>query len=335
MSGVGLSRGLWLMIGSSFGFAVMACFVKALGGRLSAFEVVWFRSGFSLPVLLALALAGRVSLLGRRRGWLTVRAVVGFGALVAYVRSLGVLPLAVAQVLQYTSPLFSALLAPLLLGERVSRRSWRALGIAFAGLCLIARPRAGVPPSAAAIALLGAALSALAYNTVRKLRSEHPLTIVFYLPLVSLLLASAPTAAAFIVPAGRDWLWLGGIAATSMAAQMLLTFGLHAEAIARGSAATYLNVVFAGWLGWWLWGEVPDHWVWAGSLLIMVGVVSLGRRDDPAAEEPLQAGGERAAQRGRSQERSLEPGSSTISSRSAPVETRPISQPIWRPRNWR
>jgi drug/metabolite transporter (DMT)-like permease len=284
-----LSRGLWMMVGSSFGFALMASLVKAIGTRIPTFEVVWFRAVVSLGLTLLLIRGARASAWGRRRGWLALRGLAGFLALLAYFRTLTLLPLAVAQVLQYTSPAFSALLAPAFLGERASRRTWGAIGLAFLGLCLIARPRAAVPPLAAAIALAGAFGSAVAYNIVRKLRDEHPFTIILYLPLVSFLLASPPTAAAFVLPRGLEWWLLLGVGLTSQVAQILLTYGLHAEAVARGSTATYLNVVFAGVLGWAIWSEVPDRWSWAGAALVTLAVLSLGRREEPAAEEPLRA----------------------------------------------
>jgi len=277
------------MIGSSFLFALMAGCVKAIGPRLPVYEVVWCRSVISLVLTGVLLRGAGVSAWGKRRGWLVLRGLAGFVALLAYFRTLTVLPLAVAQVLQYTSPAFSALLAPAFLKERVSRRTWLALGLAFAGLCLIARPRDAVPPLAAAVALAGAFGSGVAYNTVRKLRGEHPLTIIFYFPLVSALLTSPMTFNGFVIPQGHEWAWLLGVGLISQVAQILLTLGLHAEAVARGSTATYLNVVFAAALGWMFWGEVPDPWSWAGAAVVCAGVLSLGRGAEPAAEEPLRA----------------------------------------------
>ena len=47
--------------------------------------------------------------------------------------------------------------------------------------------------------------------------------------------------------------------------------------------------MFAGFLGWIFWSEVPDRWSWAGAAVVCLAVLSLGRREEPAAEEPLRA----------------------------------------------
>ena len=129
----------------------------------------------------------------RNRRRLLMRGALGFTALAGYYWTLGALSLAEATTMQNTAPIWSALLAWWLLRERVARATALGLVLGGAGVVMVAQPWAVARPGGAAelvavlIALAAAVASASAYVTVRHLaRTEHPLVIVFYFPLVAL-----------------------------------------------------------------------------------------------------------------------------------------------------
>ncbi|MEB3323269.1 MAG: DMT family transporter, partial [Synechococcaceae cyanobacterium] len=181
------------LLGGALAFSLMGVGVKALGSRLPVAEVVLARTLVSLTLTGWLVRRSGVDPRGRRRGLLLVRGLLGTAGLFCVFAALTRLPLAVATVIQYLNPLFTALLAWPLLGERCGRRLVPALGLGWLGVVLLARPGQGSPAGVGdgllggvAIALAGALLSALAYVSVRALgRSEHPLVIVLWFPLMA------------------------------------------------------------------------------------------------------------------------------------------------------
>ncbi|HUE76722.1 MAG TPA: DMT family transporter, partial [Longimicrobiales bacterium] len=255
----GIPVGLRYMAGAAFFFSVMSLLVKIAGQRLPTQEVVLARSAVGALLSWSVLRARGVSVLGNRRGLLLVRAVLGYGALSCFFYALVHLPLADATVIQYTNPVFTALLAAVLLSERLRLREVGLVLVSLAGVVLMARPVflfGGISERldmvAAAIALLGAVLSAGAYVTVRKLgATEDPLVIVFYFAALSTIGSLPLTAMDAVMPTAAEWVVLGGIGVLTQFGQVLMTKGLRAEAAGRAMAVGYMQIVFAA-----IWGAL-------------------------------------------------------------------------------
>jgi drug/metabolite transporter (DMT)-like permease len=149
---------------------------------------------------------------------------------------------------------------------------------------LAASPALSFDSLALAAAIGGAFFSASAYVVVRHLsRSEDPLVIVLYFPLVTV-----PATLPFVwhdavMPQGITWLWLLGIGITTQIGQVLLTRGLERLPAGRGTALSYSQVVFATVWGALFFGELPVAWTMAGALLIVGGTLAVAlRRSVPA-----------------------------------------------------
>lgn len=278
--------GLRYMAAAAFFFSVMSLLVKIAGQRLPTQEVVLARS--SVGALLSWVVLRRrgVSVLGNRRGLLLVRAVLGYAALSCFFYALVHLPLADATVIQYTNPVFTALLAAVLLSERLRLREVLLVLVSLTGVVLMTRPGflfGGVDQrldlTAAGIALLGAVLSAGAYVTVRKLgSSEDPLVIIFYFAALSTLGAIPFTVADAVMPTPVEWLALAGIGVITQLAQVFMTKGLRLEPAGRAMAVGYMQIVFAAAWGMLFFAEFPDAWGLAGALLIVLGTFGIARR---------------------------------------------------------
>ena len=285
-----VSTGLRYMIAAAFMFSLMSLFVKLAGRRLPSQQIVLVRSLVTLAYsYAALRWYGR-SVWGHDRWGLLLRGVVGFAALSCVYYGLTRLPLAEATVIQYTHPVFTALLAALLLEESMHRGEVIGLLLSLSGVVLIARPAllfgshaAALDLTAVGVALLGAIGSAGSYVIVRKLRrTEHPLVIVFYFPLVSTLGALPTALPDALWPTPLEWVILVlGIGLTAQLGQLFLTRGLHLERAGRATAVSYLQIIFAA-----LWGvlflhEYPDLLSVAGALLVMGGTLLTARTRAP------------------------------------------------------
>jgi drug/metabolite transporter (DMT)-like permease len=262
-------------------FSLMTVFVKMIGTRMPSAEVVFFRSVISVALTLGMLRHHKISPWGNRKGLLLVRGISGFMALLCFFYAIARLPLADVTVIHFTHPVFVALLAALFLREHVSLRQAASLFISITGVLVITRPsfltRSAVemlPPLVVGVALAGAILASVAYVLVRKLRkSEDPLVVVLWFPLISVPAAVPIMWSNAVWPTPREWLLLAGVGITTQIAQVYLTRGLHAELAARATSVSYLQIVLATIWGMLLFGEIPDIWVAAGAMLVFVGIL--------------------------------------------------------------
>jgi drug/metabolite transporter (DMT)-like permease len=188
----------WMLFAGAC-FALMGVFVKLGGAWFSSHELVFYRSLVGLVLLLAgitlhRGLRGELNLLGPQTGLQIRRGLVGFVALATFFYALARLPLSMAMTLNYTSPLFLALLMPWQLGERPSRAQYVTVAAGFAGVLLLLRPwQSPAEDLIAGLAgLFSGVMAAFAYIHVRKLGRLHEpeWRTVFWFALVCALGAS-------------------------------------------------------------------------------------------------------------------------------------------------
>jgi drug/metabolite transporter (DMT)-like permease len=279
------SRAVLYMVCAALGFSVMAVLVKLASATLPTGEIVLARAVVTLIVSYALVVRAGLSPWGRQRGRLVLRGMLGFGGLTCYYASLAYLPLADATTIHHTTPLVTALLAWWLLRERVGWSTAFAIACGVGGVALIAHPSGeGHAPIGYVVAVASAMFSAFAYVTVRQLaRTEHPLVIVFYFPLVATPLAIPWAVADWVTPTGIEWLLLLGIGITTQIGQVFLTMALAIERAGRTTSIGYLQVVFA--LIWQatVFGEPPAVLTIAGAALIIGGTLAVAGRWRPPA----------------------------------------------------
>lgn len=273
------------MAASAFFFSLMSLFVKLAGRSLPAMEIVLARGVVVLVVSRGLLARRGVSPWGSRRGLLLVRGLLGFTALSCFYFALTVLPLADATVIQYTNPVWTALIAAVVLDERLRRIEVIGIAASLAGVLLLVRPTflfgsaTGLDPVHVAVALSGAVFSAAAYVTVRVLgASEDPLVIVFWYAMVNVAAAVPLAAPSAVWPAPSGWLFLGGVGLSAQVAQVLLTRGLGEERAGRAMAVAYLQIFFAAVWGALFFDEIPGPAMAAGAVLVMAGTWLAGRR---------------------------------------------------------
>jgi len=237
------------MLSSAISFSLMGVCVKAVGGRIPVAEVVLARSAVSLALSIAMLRQARLDPWGQRRGLL----------------------------LQYLQPTFTAVLAWLLLGERVGPRVGLAALLGWLAVVLLSNPPelmqllgpiaarwlgAGGPPLpllGVVLAIGGALFSAFAYVSVRALgRTEHPLVIVFYFPLVGLVLTAPLVALQPVWPTAWEALALVGVGLFTQLGQLGVTNGLLGMPAARATALSYGQVPLAAVWGWLFFREPLD-----------------------------------------------------------------------------
>lgn len=278
-----ISKGLFYMMLAAFFFSLMAVSVKSLKSVIPSQEIVVGRSIVMVTIGIYLLRRRKVSILGNDRKLLFLRGFFGFLGLSAFFYTLTTIPIANSVVIQYTSPIFTALFAAVILKEKLNPKLWFAFGLAFLGVILVSKPTSDFIFWPSVLGVLGAACSGIAYNLVRKLRrSEDPINIILYLPMVSIPLSLPVVIPKFVMPQGSAWLLLLLVGIFTFIAQVFLTRGLHLEKAGKATMVSYITVVFSILFGWIFWGEIPDAMSAAGAVLILIAIYINTRVKDVA-----------------------------------------------------
>lgn len=281
-------RGIFMMLLACLFFSLMDSVLKKLAGHYPAIQVTALRALTSMPLIIAYVLWRRAlpGLWQVRWPLHLLRVVLGVGMLTSFAFAIRSLPLTEAYALFFVSPLFIAALSIPLLGERVHRASWIAIGCGLVGVLVVLKPTgAGIISMAGLAILFSASCYALSAITVRLLsRTDSSESMVFWLMLgVSL----AATAAAW--PAWRgvqpaDYWLLAALAVTGFVGQLTIT-----EAFKLAPAATVTPFEYSA-LAWGLgldllvWQTVPGLRVFIGAAIIVASGVYLARHEAKGIE---------------------------------------------------
>jgi drug/metabolite transporter (DMT)-like permease len=264
---------------SAASFASMAAIVRHLSTTLPHTELVFFRNALALVFLLPLLLKQRVSLRTPRFGLHLLRAGSGLAAMYLYFYALARLPLADALLLNYTSPLFLALFATLWLRESWTKTRIIAWLFGIAGLGLLFHPSGAVFSSAGLVGLASGALAGLALAVVKKMASTEPAArIVTWFALLSTAISAWPLfLRPMTPPKTEEWLWLLAMGLAGSLGQLGITLAIARAAASQVSPLTYSSLLFAGGIGYLLWGELPTPLELAGMGLILTAGILVSR----------------------------------------------------------
>ena len=280
-------QSLW-MIAASLLFACMGVCVKLGSAQFAAAELVFWRGCVATLILGSYILVRRLPVGTPHARTHIVRGVAGFASLVMYFYAISLIPLAAAVTLNYTSPLFLALLLVLWLKEPVRRGFYWALTAGFIGVMLLLQPTLSRDQWLGAMFGLGSGMiSSIAYLNVRRLGQlgEPEWRTVFYFSLLSALgglpwmLVASPLHAIDL----GGWLLLLGVGGFGALAQLCMTAAYKRGKTLVSASLAYSTVVFSSAFGMLLWGETLPWAGWVGVILIvgsglLATVLSPGRR---------------------------------------------------------
>ena len=266
---------LWMIFGSIC-FGTMNALVKWTSVNADVWMIIFIRS---LVIALAVIIFTRfrgTSLKMNDPKKMFLRCLVGLIAMILYFSALSLIPIGQAVTLQYTAPLFVALLSGSLIREKVSTSVLISLVTAFIGIILIVSPDLDSIDRNALLALASGLFAGLAYIFVRDLRkTDSPSTVVFWFAAFSV--AGSVIQAA---PELTNLTWemlaaLVGIGVGAGGGQVGITMAYHQANAAWVSAFSYLTVIIATIYGIILFDEVLSTRIIIGGLLIIGSGVAL------------------------------------------------------------
>ena len=266
----------WMLF-ASFSFGSMNALVKWTSAEVDVWTTVFVRSLVIAFAIYIIARIGGVDLVVHDRKNMAFRCFTGLAAMILYFSALGLIPIGQAVTLQYTNPLFVALLSGFFLSERVHPQVWALAVISFLGIILIVSPNLRTIEKDALLALGSGFFAGVAYLYVRKLRAtEEALSIVFWFAAFSVLATALPAipSLADVISDPILILALVGIGVGAGAGQVGLTYAFHRANAAWVSAFSYLTVIVATAYGYLLFNEVLDtRDIIGGIMIICSGIV--------------------------------------------------------------
>jgi len=279
------TRGMLWMLCAALFFSTSVGFVRHLSNTLQAFEIVFLRQligvVFMIPWLLRV---GVFSMRTRRLPMLTLRAALSYLGMLAAYYAYTRISLADAVALQFTTPLFTTILAILFLREVVGKHRWAALVFGFVGVIIIVRPgfeeiNLGVP-----VALCAAFCYGSSNVANRALTStESTSVIMFYGFLLQLPMATVPALMTWVAPGWDHVLPLLGFGIVAFGAQYCLTRSFAVADASLVEPVMFIRLPCVAAIGYFLFAQVPDAWTWAGAAVIFLSTYGLARLE--AAQE--------------------------------------------------
>ncbi len=263
---------LW-MLGAIVSFSTMAIAGRELSAELTTFQILFFRSlaGFFLMVVL-LSRTGWWQLKTRYPGIHLLRNVIHYGGQYGWFYGIALIPLAEVFAIEFTMPIWTALLASLILGERIGWQRALAIAIGFVGVLVMLRPGiAAISP--AALAVLAAAFAyAFAHTLTKRLSgTDSPMAILFYTTAVQLPLALLPALRDWTWPSLAAWPWVIGVGATALSAHYCLTRAFILEDATVVMPIDFLRLPFIAVIGYIFYDEPLEFWVFVGAVIVFAG----------------------------------------------------------------
>jgi drug/metabolite transporter (DMT)-like permease len=262
------------MLLATFAFSVMNVFVKQLN-RIPAMEIVFFRCLVSAAICFVGIAHARVDWKGNNNALLIARGTFGTLALFGFFVTIQNIPLATAVTIAHLAPIFTTAIGAVALGEQVRRLQWAFYAIAFSGVLVIKGFDTTVPTRFLVTGIVSALCAAVAYNLVRRLKTqEHPLVVVLHFQLVGVAAGFVYTLVYWVAPAnGWEWFCLLMCGLLTQVGQTCLTKALQSQRLAHVSILNYTGLIYALAFGVVIFGEVYTTQTLLGIALVIGGVV--------------------------------------------------------------
>ncbi len=277
-------HGMLVMALSSVIFSLMSLMVP-LASQASTYIVASSRFVTGGVAIVALGLFGVLSLKAVNWKWLVIRGLVGSISVYLYYRGIVTLGLGLGTILNYTYPVFAAILAPIILKEKLSWDVIAAVGASFIGIYMVVNPFGSGGAFLAVnaerlISLLGGLLAAVAVVSIRKLRQTDSSSVIYLAQCVfgALVIGWQTAKSSWSFPA---WVWLilVGIGILATVAQLMMTYAYKHVPATEGSILAFLVPVLNVILGVVVFHETMQPLALIGSLIVLSCCIYVALRE--------------------------------------------------------
>lgn len=275
-----LRGAIWMIMGG-LSLVIMAADIRYLVPKFSILELIFLRSVISLCLILPWAIRGGAGVLRTRRLGLHV-----FRNAIHYLGNLGwflgviLVPLADVAALQFTIPLFLVVMAALILRENIGPHRWWATAIGFTGMLVIVRP-GYIPIGLGAVALLLSSMFYASSQTATKIlsRTDSPNLVLFYMTVIFVPISFVPALFGWVTPGLGDVVPLLVLGITGFTAHFCMIRAFAAADASFVVPFDFLRLPMSAVVGFLLFQERPDMWVWIGASIIFASAYYNTRRE--------------------------------------------------------
>lgn len=268
-----LMAALW-MAGTLATISLLAVAGRQAMRAIPTMDMIFYRSWLSLPVVVLIAFLtgkGLGAFNTRKPGLHAWRNAAHFAGQFTWFWAITQIPLAEVFALEFTTPLWVALLAPLILRERMTLPRFAAVVLGFIGALVVIRPSGAAIGWGTASALACAVGYAFSYIAMKQLtRTEAPLTILFWLCVFQGLYATALTFGRLTWPDPATWGWLVIVSLSGLAAHYCIARAFALADATIVAPMDYLRVPLIAVVGWLVYLEPLDPFVLIGGAVIAV-----------------------------------------------------------------
>ena len=269
------------MIGTMVSFSLMAIAGRELADRLNTFEIMLFRSIIGLVmVVLVGALVGTLSQIKTNRlGLHLVRNMAHFSGQNLWFLAVAFIPFSQLFALEFSTPIWVALMAPLFLGEALTRQRVLAVMLGFTGVLIVARPDFTQLDPTIMAAISCAICFAISLMTTKKLTSDQSITcILFWLTAMQLIMGLATTLffGTITVSEGVGVMWIMWIMAVGFGGLMAHFCITNALSIAPAIVVIpldFMRLPLISIIGFLAYGEAFELPILIGAGVIFVAIL--------------------------------------------------------------
>lgn len=264
------TKGIFYIVASAFGFAMMSAFVK-LAGDLPSFQKTFFRNLVSCIIAAIFIIKNKESFFGKKENQkiLMLRSTFGTIGIVLNFYAIDKLVLSDANMLNKLSPFFVIIFSALFLKEKINLKQAMAIVVAFIGALFIIKPTFNLEIIPSLLGVIGAICAASAYTCLRVLGGkEKHYTVVFYFSLFSTIVILP-----FMIVVYKSmtmtqliYLILAGIFASI--GQFGVTLAYKYAPSKEISIFDYSNIIFSAIISLIIFGVLPDSLSVIGYIII-------------------------------------------------------------------
>ena len=280
------------MLGAMVSFTLMAISGRSLADKLDTFEIMTYRSFIGIAIVLLIAY--RAGTLGEvRTRYLKlhiIRNIFHFSGQNLWFFAILYVPLSQMFVFEFSTPLWVAVCAPLVLGERLTLIRFMAAAMGFFGILVVARPDfSDVNPAIIAAALCAVGFAGATLATKILTRTETITAILFWLTVLQAVFGviCAGYDGVMDIPRGSEWLWVFIIGICGLCAHFGITTALQLAPATIVTPFEFLRLPLITFVGVVLYGEKLEWLVFLGAFIVLLANIMNIRAETRAPKSAI------------------------------------------------
>lgn len=274
-------RGMMWMVLSGLCFAFNYAIIRFLAEDIHVIEMVFFRNVFGLIVLLPFIWRVRHMITKTKRWDLILsRGFLQASSSSLWYYGVTLIPLATATSLMLVEPIVGSILAIIILNEPNERSRWITVGVGFIGAMIIVRPGV-IDMSVGAGVILIAAVLWSGYLLLGKIQTrQDPVPVVVaYASAVTVPISLVPALFFWVTPSFEQFLWLILLGTVATLGYVAMTNAYKIGEVTVVAPLTFTRIIFAALVGFIIFEEIPEFWVWIGAAVIVTATTVLARQE--------------------------------------------------------